>query len=122
LQKNFEEEHVRIQELRNEFWRQLKNEFPAIQLNGPTLENRATNNLNITFVGYRVPPSFANIAVSRGSACHSGATHASPVLKAIGVSSLEAEQGLRLSIGRWTTHQDLQAAVESLKQGLQPLA
>ncbi len=121
VQKEFSQETQKLQALRNQLWGQIQSQFPTARLNGPQIDSRAINSLNITFCGYLVPPSFAEIAISRGSACHSGAASASPVLKGIGVSDGDADKTLRISWGRWTTPEDIDRAVLVLKKNLKPL-
>jgi cysteine desulfurase len=57
--------------------------------------------------------NLANIAVSGGAACSSGLKGASPVLTAMGASSAEAECALRMSMGRHTTEDDVQAFTQA---------
>jgi cysteine desulfurase len=119
--QTLEAETRRLKNLRDTLWSQIHAAFPEARLNGPELSERVANNLNVSFVGYQVPPSFADLAVSRGSACNSGSTSVSPVLKAIGLTESEAERTLRLSLGRGSTEQDILATVESLKRSLRRL-
>ena len=52
------------------------------------------------------------IAVSNGSACNSASVEPSHVLSAMGVERSLAYASLRLSIGRYTTSEDIEKAVE----------
>lgn len=54
------------------------------------------------------------MAASTGSACHEGLTEPSPVLLAMGVEPTLALGALRLSLGRWTTAEEVDAAAEAL--------
>lgn len=54
------------------------------------------------------------IAISTGSACHSGQWHPSHVLLAMGYSADEAHQGVRVSLGKDATEEDLDYFVEML--------
>jgi cysteine desulfurase len=121
IKQTFQTETVRLVKLRDSLWGQIHAAFPEARLNGPNLGDRVANNLNISFVGYQVPPSFADIAVSRGSACQSGSTSVSPVLKAIGLTEAEADRTLRLSLGRDSTEQDIDLTVQTLKKTLRRL-
>ncbi len=51
-----------------------------------------------------------DVAVSAGSACHAGADHPSPVLSAMGLPADRAMGVIRLSVGRWTTSDQVEAA------------
>lgn len=57
------------------------------------------------------------LAASTGSACHAGAPEPSPVLLAMGVPAWEAARSIRLSLSRYTTEADVDAAVEELGRG-----
>lgn len=57
------------------------------------------------------------LAASTGSACHSGAPGPSPVLLAMGVPEWEAARSIRLSLSRYTTDVDVDAAVAELGRG-----
>jgi len=61
-----------------------------------------------------------NLAVSAGSACHSGATMISYVLQAMGVDPGLARATLRLSVGRFTTEEEIDRAVELILDAAQP--
>lgn len=57
------------------------------------------------------------LAASTGSACHAGAPGPSPVLLAMGVPEWEAARSIRLSLSRYTTDEDVDAAVAELGRG-----
>jgi cysteine desulfurase len=107
----------KLQELQGEFWTLLQAAFPRARLNGPAIgAKRACNNLNVTFVGSHIPMSLQGIAVSRGSACHSGKWTPSPVLRALGFSETDAQSTLRISMGLPTTIADIHQAITVLKK------
>jgi len=56
------------------------------------------------------------IAASTGSACSSGKIEPSHVLLAIGLNERQARRGLRLSIGRWTTEDEIDYVVECIRE------
>lgn len=58
------------------------------------------------------------VATSFGSACHSGSTEVSRILLALGLTKAQAEQGLRLSFGRMTTKEDVEAFLQILERVL----
>ena len=62
------------------------------------------------------------MAASTGSACTSGNPEPSHVLRAIGLSSVQAESSIRFSLGYETTDADVEKAVELLDECLQKLA
>lgn len=65
--------------------------------------------------------NLAGIAISAGSACHSGKPSPSPVLLAMGYSDSDALGGIRLTLGRETTQADIDWVVFVLKQQLRML-
>ena len=103
---------VRLRGLRDRLWAGLKQNLPQIQLNGP-LEPRLPHNLNITLPavsGSRLHRQLrSKLTCSQGSACSNGVP--SHVLQAIGRTRLEAEASLRLSLGRYTTESEVNAAI-----------
>lgn len=65
--------------------------------------------------------SLYNLAVSSGSACNSATVAPSFVLKAMGLSDQMALNAIRLSVGRFTTVEDVNYAVVELKQVIEQL-
>ncbi len=86
----------------------------GVTLNG-SFEQRVPHNINVCFQGLNAEAllmSLPQIAVSAGSACNSAEEESSHVLKAIGLSDLQARASLRFSLGRYTTEQDIKRALE----------
>jgi cysteine desulfurase len=54
------------------------------------------------------------LSASTGSACHSGVDDVSPTLSAIGISPEQARGTVRLSVGWYTTSDDIERAAELL--------
>lgn len=79
-----------MKEVADYFYDRLQNAFgDRIHLNGHR-DKRLPNTLNVSFlgaVGHEVIASLEDVAASTGSACHSGETLISPVLKAMNVSA-----------------------------------
>jgi cysteine desulfurase len=100
-------------------YHQLKEKFgEKIQLNGHP-EKRLPNTLNISFLGlngHEVLGRLDNVAASTGSACHSGNTLISPVLKAMGVSADVGRGAVRLSLGRYTTKEEMDTVIEQISK------
>ncbi|WP_374078835.1 cysteine desulfurase family protein [Bdellovibrio bacteriovorus] len=119
-EKNLPNEFAKLTELRGLLWQKLQAAIPGIRLNGHPTE-RAPNNLNITLPGYKTEqlvPRLQKLGVSTGSACGTGAMVISHVLKGLGMSTEDVQCSLRLSLGRWTTEEDILRAVELLKNSL----
>ena len=78
-------------------------------------DHRLPNTLSVAFPGqdaYGLLDSLADeLAASAGSACHSGATMISYVLQAMGVEPELARATVRLSVGRFTTEEEIERAV-----------
>lgn len=113
------EEIKRIKQLRDQLWNEMQS-LGYIYLNGD-LKNRVAHNLNISvaFVeGEALLMALKDIAISSGSACTSASIEPSHVLKAIGCSDEFAHASLRFSLGRFTTQEDIQQAIEIIKSGI----
>jgi len=79
-------------------------------------EDRLPNTLSVAFPGRDAGALLGglaeDLAASAGSACHSGATMISYVLQAMGVEPELARATVRLSLGRFTTEEEIDHAVE----------
>jgi cysteine desulfurase len=106
-----------LRQLRDRLWERLRASFgERVVLNGHP-EQRLPNTLNINFVGHKghlLLQEVPEIAASTGSACHEGTFCLSPVLKAMGVPAELGEGAVRLSVGRFTTEQEIDRAAEAL--------
>jgi cysteine desulfurase len=77
------------------------------------------NTLNVSIdgiVGEEVLAATPEIASSTGSACHEGSTEPSAVLMAMGMSRERALAALRLTLGRWSTEDEVERAATLLSQ------
>lgn len=97
-----------------------------ITLNGPPLEYRHPGNANIRFEGF-IAHEILNtlqphLAASTGSACTSGILEPSHVLKAIGLTTDEAESSIRFSLGFDTSDEDVNEAVGLIDHALNKLS
>lgn len=109
-------EPARLEKMRNQFVEDLMENIPGVKLNGhPTL--RAPNNMSLTFTGRPIDACMGGLmklGFSTGSACSAGKTAISHVLAGLGLSEADATCTVRLSLGRWTTAEDLTRALEIL--------
>ncbi len=108
-------EEQRIRRLRDLLHDQLQDRLrERVQLNGhPTM--RLPNTLNISIEDTAAADLLAatpSVAASTGSACHEGDTQPSPVLTAMGITPERAASALRLTVGRWTTPEDVNGAAD----------
>lgn len=103
--------------LRDRLWTALKECCgDLVVLNGHP-DQRLPNTLNVSFLNQRGPELLAalpELAVSTGSACHADRVEISPVLKAMGVSPEAGAGAVRFSLGRMTTLQEIEIAIERL--------
>lgn len=115
----------RIAALRDRLHTRLAARLPGrIRLNGPA-DGRLPNTLNISIDGTRGHELLAAvpaIAASTGSACHSGDHTPSPVLRAMGLDDDRSLAALRLSLGRWTTTDEIDRAADLLVTAARPPA
>ena len=78
---------------------------------------RLPNTVNGRFPGVRGSALLARvpeIAASTGSACHAGGERASAALTAMGIAEGDALGAVRLTLGRWTTEEDIDRATQLL--------
>jgi len=107
----------RTQKLRDALHDRLVEALPGrVLLNGPSAL-RLPNTLNVSINGTNGSELLRNapgIAASTGSACHSHDPEPSPVLSAMGQDRTRALAAVRLSLGRSTTPDDIDAAADQL--------
>jgi len=95
-----------------------------VRINGH-LEHRLPNTLSVSFLGVNADDLLAEvmdgIAASAGAACHSGDVQVSHVLRAMNVPLEWAKGTLRLSVGRFTTRDDVDRAGEIMVNTIEKL-
>jgi cysteine desulfurase len=109
-------ENERIRALRDRLWKGVS-EIEEVYLNGD-MEQRVPHNLNVSFnyvEGESLIMAIKELAVSSGSACTSASLEPSYVLRALGRNDELAHSSIRFTLGRFTTEQDVDFAVELLK-------
>jgi cysteine desulfurase len=108
---------ARLRQLRDCLWERLRAGLgERVVLNGH-LERRLPNTLNASFVGHvgaELLAKVPEVAASTGSACHEGQVTQSPVLCAMGVPPEVGRGALRLTVGRFTTEEQVDRAAEAL--------
>lgn len=115
-------EHDRLLALRDHAIRRVLAEIPSAKLNGSWV-SRLANNVNFSFEfiegeGMLLQLAARGICVSSGSACTSGSLDPSHVLLAIGLPHEIAHGSLRMTLGRDTTREDVDFAIDSLASTL----
>jgi cysteine desulfurase len=110
----------RIRILRNLLHHRLDELLPGrVQLNGHR-DQRLPNTLNISITGVTGDDLLAatpGIGAATGSACHTGTSEPSPVLLAMRPDPGRALSALRLTLGRWTTRDDIEQAAHQIAAG-----
>ncbi|CAH0301216.1 Cysteine desulfurase IscS [Massilia sp. Bi118] len=92
-------------------------EIEEVYINGD-MEHRVPHNLNVSFnfvEGESLIMAVKDLAVSSGSACTSASLEPSYVLRALGRSDELAHSSIRFTIGRFTTEEDIDFAINLLK-------
>ena len=109
-------ENARVKALRDRLLAGLQ-DIEQIFVNGD-LNQRVAHNLNVSFnyvEGESLIMGIKGIAVSSGSACTSASLEPSYVLRALGRSDELAHSSLRMTIGRFTTEEEVDFVVATLK-------
>jgi cysteine desulfurase len=84
-------------------------------------DRRVAHNLNISFnfvEGESLIMGIKGLAVSSGSACTSASLEPSYVLRALGRSDELAHSSLRMTIGRFTTEEEIDYAVDTIRKNV----
>ena len=101
----------------------VRDRFGAVGINGEEA-NRVPGIINASFGfvdGEALLLALSSLALSTGSACASASLDPSYVLRAMGVSDELAHSSLRFSFGRYTTEDDVVAALEKIELALEQL-
>lgn len=107
-------EAIRLCALRDKLEQGILSRVPGTAVNGNTTR-RLPNTANISFAnvdGEHLLDSLSELAASNGSACTSATTEPSYVLKAMGLSDDLAYASVRFSLGRFTTDDEIDRAVQ----------
>jgi cysteine desulfurase len=105
---------VKVEALRDRLYQNIVDGLgkDRVQRNGH-LERRLPNTLNISIkgvIGEELLSRIPEIAASTGAACHAGSTEPSSVLVKMGLSRELALGALRLTLGRWSTQEEIDRA------------
>lgn len=116
------DEIPRLAMLRDRLFNGLR-DIEEVYVNG-SLARRVCNNLNMSFnfvEGESLMMAIRDIAVSSGSACTSASLEPSYVLRALGRSDELAHSSIRFSVGRFTTEQEIDYAIDLIKKNVERL-
>ena len=98
-------------------------DMEQVFLNGHATQ-RVPHNINMSFnfvEGESLIMGIKGLAVSSGSACTSDSLEPSYVLRALGRSDELAHSSLRMTIGRWTTEEDIDYAIKTIRENVAKL-
>ena len=116
-----EQEAVRLSNLRDRLENGLKSSMEEVYING-NIDHRMPHVTNMSFKhveGEGIMMTFnQNIALSSGSACTSASLEPSYVLVALGLGDDLAHSSLRFSLGRFTTEEEVDFAIEAIRNGV----
>jgi hypothetical protein len=115
----------RLRGLRDRLEQTLSEGVPGLRLNG-SREHRLPNTASVSFPHIQAQPLLAqvaeHVAASAGAACHSDGVTVSLVLQAMKVPASHAAGTVRLSVGRFSTEAEVDAAADALLMGYRELA
>lgn len=115
-----------ISRQRDAFVAHLQNLPWPIAINGPRPSQRHPGNANLRFEGFDAHDILLalqpKLAASTGSACTSGMPEPSHVLRAVGLSEMQARSSIRFSIGRFTEDAEVEEAAILLEEVLSDLS
>uniref|UniRef100_A0A7N0ZRW8 cysteine desulfurase n=1 Tax=Kalanchoe fedtschenkoi TaxID=63787 RepID=A0A7N0ZRW8_KALFE len=112
--KEMEYDDKRIRALQERLLNGIRSKIDMVVVNGST-DRRYPGNLNLSFAyveGESLLMGLKEVAVSSGSACTSASLEPSYVLRALGVDEDMAHTSIRFGIGRFTTEEEIDRAVE----------
>jgi cysteine desulfurase len=115
-------DNVKARKLRDKLLAGVQS-LEQVYVNG-SLTQRLAGNLNVSFnfvEGESLIMAMTDLAVSSGSACTSASLEPSYVLRGLGRSDELAHSSLRFSVGRFTTEEEVDYAIEKIQQAVNRL-
>ena len=117
--RDFDKHVKHSSEMRDYLLERIKSEIPDVEVNG-TMKHRHPGNLNVTFdfiegESLLILLDMKGISVSTGSACSSKSLKPSHVLDAMGVPWEKIHGTVRMTVGDFTTKEDVDYVVDELK-------
>jgi cysteine desulfurase len=115
-------DNERVRALRDKLWSALQ-DMEEVYVNGD-LDRRIPHNLNVSFnfvEGESLIMAVKDIAVSSGSACTSASLEPSYVLRALGRNDELAHSSIRITLGRFTTEEEVNYAAQLIRRKVEKL-
>jgi cysteine desulfurase len=113
----------KLQLLRDRLWHRLRTDLgDRVVLNGHPKDN-LPNTLHVSFaglIGADLLKKVPEIAASTGAACHAGQAAPSHVLRAMGMPSKLIRGAVRISVGRYTTIEEIDQAADAILKAVPP--
>ena len=116
-------ESKRVSDLRDRLENSLLEKLSGVKING-SVSHRNVNVTNLSFEGIDADAlltAIRELAVSTGSACTSAQLEPSHVLQAMGLENPDAYASIRFSLGRFTTEEEIDRAIEVVVKGVEEL-
>jgi cysteine desulfurase len=115
--KSLDQAEQRLATLRDRLYKQLREAIgEGLTVNGGAVE-RLPNTLSVSFpgvVGHELLARVPELCASTGAACHSGTTSMSATLAALGLTPAQASGTVRLSLGWYTSEEEIDRAASWL--------
>ncbi len=121
--KEMTAEAARLENLRSHFMKSIQGSIKDVFLNGDET-HRIPGNINLSFAyieGESMIMAIKDLAVSSGSACTSASLEPSYVLRALGLDEEMAHTSIRFGFGRFTTEEEVDFAIETVKKHVNAL-
>ncbi len=118
-----DKDYNHVKHLSDKFYNAINAKIPNVFLNGDAIK-RYPGNLNISFAyveGESLIIAIKELAVSSGSACTSASLEPSYVLRSMGVDEDLAHTSIRFGIGRFTTEEEIDHAINVLVNNIERL-
>ncbi|HDJ23595.1 MAG: cysteine desulfurase NifS [Candidatus Aminicenantes bacterium 4484_214] len=120
LMEKQNEDKKRIEKLATKLMKGLEEKIPHLKFNGHP-EKRIKGTLSVSFLGIEAEAillalATKDVCVSTGSACSEDSEETSHVLQAIGLQPEVARSVIRMSLGRFTTEEDIEYVLEVLPE------
>ena len=116
--RNFAEYHRHMREMRDRLQMGIGERFADVRINGHP-EKRLPNTLSASFRGKEANTMLAamkRVCASAGAACHADQVEVSSVLEAMAVPLDYAMGTLRFSVGRFTTEEEVDMALDEISE------
>lgn len=113
-QREMASDSAHVQRLAQRLYKGITEKLQGVQLNGDA-QSRYWGNVNLSFAyveGESLLMALKDVAVSSGSACTSASLEPSYVLRALGVDEEMAHTSIRFGLGRFSTEEEVDRAIE----------